>query len=426
MTGRRGASAAAVQAILAFVVPAACSSVSHPAGEPVVRDSAGIRIIESSAPMLPPEKRWSVGSEPLVEIGANEADSMQILNQVEAAIRLGDGGIVVANSAPPALRWYDQNGAFLLGAGRYGQGPGEFDGGEGTIWIHSLWLLSGDSIATWEHSRRRMQVFDPQGRYVRSVVIDLPPGMHRLAYPQMAGRMAGRFVAFLLDERTAEGALGSLRRDSVAFILYTSEGRFAKRIDRLPGFTRYIGEIPDRMGRKLRTVLSPPFAPSFAAWPQGDRFFYGDTERGEVAVYDTTGTLRQLVRRQGPRRAVTPEMIEQFRKSRLATVGTDPARLRQFEEQFRAVPFPDTLPAYRSFRVDRSGMLWVQEYQPRGAPSVTWSVFDPDGRWTTDVTVPGSWEILDIGRDYLLTRETNELDVERVRMYRLTRNPPTG
>jgi hypothetical protein len=69
-------------------------------------------------------------------------------------------------------------------------------------------------------------------------------------------------------------------------------------------------------------------------------------------------------------------------------------------------------------------MLWVQEYQPRGAPSVTWSVFDPDGRWITEVTVPGSWEILDIGRDYLLTRETNELDVERVRMYRLTRDPP--
>jgi hypothetical protein len=420
----RASAVPAIGLILLAVAIPACSPRTEEGGGVTVRDSAGIRVVESSAPLLPPGTGWSVGREPLAEIGGNEADTTQTLHWVEGAVRLGNGQIVVANAAPPALRWYDSTGSFLHGAGRYGQGPGEFDGGEGSIAIYAMWRLPGDSIGTWEHSRRRMQVFDPRGEYARSVVIELPPGMPERAYPQISGRIAGGFVAYLLDERTADGPLGVVRRDSAAFLLYTSEGRFAKRIGRLPALTRYISEMRSPRGETFRVAVPPPFAVSFAAWPHGDRFYYGNTERYEVAMYDSSGALRMLIRRPASRRPITPQVIEQFRQSRLATVGSDPARLRQFEEDFRAVPFPDSMPAYRSFRVDREGMLWVREYQAPGAPSLAWSVFDAEGRWVTDVTVPGSWQILDIGRDFILTLETNELDVQRVRMYRLTRDAP--
>ncbi len=406
----------------AAAMTAACSSDASQVSPNNSRDSAGIRIIESSAPIVTTSGAWTISPTPVIEIGANELDSTQTLDRVEGAVRLSDGNIVISNGAAPALRWYDTKGAFVQGAGRFGQGPGEFDSGEGGIWIYAVWALPGDSVATWEHSRRRMQVFDPKGRYVRAVVIDLPPNMPPAAYPQISGRTTDGLLAMLLDERVEDGPLGVVKRDSAAFLRYTADGKFARQLVRLPGFVHYTAEIKrPGMSQPFRAALSPPFSPVLATWPDGDQFYYSDSERYEIAVYDSTGVVRALIRRLGPRRAVTSEIIGQYRQTRLAAAGDNPERRRDTEEMLKTLPFPDSLPALRRLRVDREGMLWVQEYSLPGKTSVLWSVFDKEGRWLTDVSIPTAWQIQDIGRDYIITIETTELDVERVRMYSLMR-----
>jgi hypothetical protein len=378
--------------------------------------------VESAEPLLAAGAAWSISTTPGVEIGVTDGDSTQTLDGVEGALRLSDGRIVIANGANPILRWYDPRGTYLHGTGRYGQGPGEFDGGEGAAWIYALWALPGDSIATWEHSRRKMQVFDPQGQYKRAVTIDLPPNMPPAAYPQASGPIAGGLIAILHPEReeVPGDPLGVVRRDSAAFLRYSGDGKFARELARLPGYVQYLGEFQNR-GRAVRAVMRPPFSASFVASPNGDRFYYGDTERYEIAVYDTSGTVRTLIRRPGSRRPVTPRLIDQHRQRQLGLAGNDPVRRRDTERHLEATPFPDSLPAYRRLRIDREGMMWVQEYDLPGATSVSWSVFASDGRWITDVAVPVKWRIVDIGRDYILTVESDELGVERVRMYALTR-----
>ncbi|MGH7467631.1 MAG: hypothetical protein ACRENP_06545 [Longimicrobiales bacterium] len=140
---------------LSLAVVAACGSDASPAGF-TERDSSGIRIAENRGA---PAQTWTVTAEPLVEIGAVEGDTTQLFHNVSGALVVGDR-IVIAHGAAPLLRWFDREGKFVQGAGRTGGGPGEFQGLEGGGRVWALWPLGPDSIATWEHSPRRMQVFD--------------------------------------------------------------------------------------------------------------------------------------------------------------------------------------------------------------------------------------------------------------------------
>jgi hypothetical protein len=67
-------------------------------------------------------------------------------------------------------------------------------------------------------------------------------------------------------------------------------------------------------------------------------------------------------------------------------------------------------------------MLWVQDYELPGSDTVTWSIFDVEGHWISELVVPRDWQVLDIGADYLLVLVEDELDIERVRKYSLDRN----
>ena len=51
-------------------------------------------------------------------------------------------------------------------------------------------------------------------------------------------------------------------------------------------------------------------------------------------------------------------------------------------------------------------------------PSV-WSVFDAQGRWLGDVTLPARFSPMDIGADYVLGVARDEDGVETVAMYTL-------
>src|SRR5687768_14568603 len=80
----------------------ACAVDARDGAGVVVRDSAGVRIVENIAPRLP-AGWWIVAREPAVEIGAAEDDSTQNLFEVQGALRLSDGRILIANAALPAL-----------------------------------------------------------------------------------------------------------------------------------------------------------------------------------------------------------------------------------------------------------------------------------------------------------------------------------
>jgi hypothetical protein len=403
--------------LIATALAAACGEAATRVEPVEVRDSAGIRIVMNNAPAS--TERWTVDAEPTVTVGGNEDDSTQTLFRVTGGVVLANERIVVTHGPAPMIRWYDGAGNYLFGAGRPGGGPGEFGSGEGA-WISTLWDIGGDSVATWEHPARRMQVFDGGGKFTRAIVLDLPPEMPVGSYPQMIGPLRNGFVTFLIPP-SQPGIVGEVTRDALTYMRYQPSGAYAGEIVRAPGFTTFTRmlELPD--GREVKVDGRPPFSEQPVAWPSGDFLIYGSNQRYELAVYDTTGALSMLIRRSLPRQALTAETIEAYKVDAMSRAPDDPATRRRWENELNSAPYPDRLPAYRRIRVDQTGTLWVNAHGMPGADSTTWSVFDADGRWLSDIVLPEAWQILDIGQDYILALTRDELDIERVQKRRLHR-----
>ena len=115
---------------LLFLAVAACGDPSPgaraPLLEPVVRDSADVRIVENPRPPSGSRLDWRVGTEPAVSIGELEGPDPYLLQWVRDALILPDGRIVVANTSTDELRVFDALGRHLETWGGSGEGPGEF------------------------------------------------------------------------------------------------------------------------------------------------------------------------------------------------------------------------------------------------------------------------------------------------------------
>ena len=381
-----------------------------------VRDSAGVTIVENGAAA---PTRWVVDSLPVLILGANEEDENQALFRVTGAVILRDGRTVVVQSSPPMLRWYDDGGQFLFGTGRPGGGPGEFGPGEGA-WIAELWVLPGDSIATWEHPARRMQVFDPSGDYVRSVVLELPAGMPERSYPQMVGRLTDGFVVSL-NTFSEPGSVGELVREPLPYHRYAADGQHLGELVTLPGLMSFTStfRFPDGQERRLRG--RPPFSKPPVTLTRGDQFYYSSSDIHEITLFDTLGSVEAFIRQSLEPVVVTSDHIETYKAFRMETAPDDPDQRRQWQESLDTAPYPPSFPSYRRFRVDRTGMVWAQRYPAPGTDASTWSVFDETGIWTADVEIPASWNIQEIGADYVLAVLRDEFDVETVHRFPLAR-----
>jgi len=104
----------------------ACSGDALLKSSTIVRDSAGVQIVETAGDVWSTPSRWVIAEEPIVRIGAAEGDDAYLFSGVRGIAALSDGRFVVANAGDQSLRWYDAEGRFLFRRGGPGQGPGEF------------------------------------------------------------------------------------------------------------------------------------------------------------------------------------------------------------------------------------------------------------------------------------------------------------
>ncbi|MEE8116503.1 MAG: hypothetical protein V3T28_05275 [Gemmatimonadales bacterium] len=72
-------------------------------------------------------------------------------------------------------------------------------------------------------------------------------------------------------------------------------------------------------------------------------------------------------------------------------------------------------------RADALGYLWVERFRRLGESQPEWLVFEPEGRWLGTVETPPGIRVTEIGAEYVLGIDRDELDVERVLLYELAR-----
>ena len=404
MAKRTGVPSRWVVVGLLAVGNAACSAGEQPRVRAVVRDSAGITIVENSVPLWRDEEEWRLTAEPVVQIGVVMGAPEYQLHNVVGATRLADGRIAVANGSSGEIRLYDPSGRFISLAGRPGEGPGEFGS------LGMLFRL-GDSLVAYDYQLRRLSIFDDEGTFARSFTLEVPPGRSGLS-PR--GALADRTLLvstiriFVHDE-----AKPGVSRDTALYLRYDFDGALVDSIGRFPGVQHLV-----RVNGEAMSVSSLPFGSRASTAIGGSGFFYGASDSYEIRRYAADGTLEMLIRRLVEPRRVTPEDVSGYKEQVLTAVG--PRNRQAAERMLAEIPFPETMPAFAQLQVDAAGNLWVEEYRsPADRHPPRWTIFDPTGQMLGTIETPDRFTIFEIGEDYVLGRWIDNFDIEYVRLYGL-------
>jgi hypothetical protein len=374
-----------------------------------VRDSAGVTIVESGR--APSRPLLTLDTSAAVDIGETlDEDPDYQLFQVASALRLSDGTIVVANRGSHQLKLYDSTGRFVRNVGRQGAGPGEFEQ------LNWMGRLPGDTIVTYDFSGRRLSRFLPDGEFAGSVTLG---GSNTSDFVFPVGMLDdGRMVVRRGAVFTAGESPSGRSRDSLMVMLAGADGIVQDTLGRFPGTESSVQQSGSGNNRMMM-VTSVPFARGTYLGVHRDAIVVATNDTYEIRLFDTTGQLRRIVRRLGEPVPVTPADVEAYRQQQLESAERSNAQFRTLiERQLADAEYPQTMPAYTSVMPDAAGRLWVRESTHMGEPP-RWAVYDPDGALMAELTVPDRFRPLDIGEDYVLGVLRDELELERVLLYRL-------
>lgn len=407
--GPRGAAASGGS--FACVLTAAAIALSGCGGESdpprtAVHDSAGVRIVENARPDSAHLPAWSVAPTPLLDIGRLDGDEAETLFRVVGAVRLSDDRVAVANSGTSEVRYYGADGRHLVSSGGKGGGPGEFER------ISALVRLGADSLAVVDPFSRRVSLLDPNGAFVREVTFDATGSPLRV----VGRRPDGAWIASQSDiVSSADIKAGPFRPDLV-FVAVRPGGAPVDTLGRFTGPERFI-HVGTTSGRITSVeITAPPFARTTTVLPGGDELFVCTQEAAQVDVYGPDGALRRIIRTGVPLRPVTDQMVEEYLDRRYADLP--PERAKEARQRAGDLPVADFVPPYGKVALDRSGDLWIQDY-PTLPHENRWTAYAADGAPLGRIDLPPDFTPHDIGADWILGRELDELEVEHVRLYEI-------
>ena len=390
-----------------FAIPlAACATDTPERRGPVVRDSAGVRIVENTTPLWQEGEGWHLSPEPVVDIGGGDREEEQLF-RVVGALRLSDDRIVVANGGTNEIRFYGPEGAFLSASGGEGEGPGEFRR------LSALRRLRGDSLFAQDGRLYRSSVFDGQGRFIRTVQPQASRGRSSIDIVFDDGMMLGSSIVRL---NVADVELG-LFRMAFTFYRFDGAGDLVDTLGVYPGLEVYMVPSQGGMPSTYRHPISR--ATYFQFLPDG--YYVADNDTYEIQKYAPEGKLQQIVRRLTAPVQVEPQHMKTLRERALAAVTNDDRR-RSTEQFYRDMPVPETFPAYGGIAVSVEGYLWVREYDLPGNEANNWAVYDAEGILQGTMGLAPRFQPLDIGPDYVLGLWRDADDVEHVRMYELVKS----
>lgn len=396
--------------LLACVVGSACAG-GDGAGDgsgssrSVVRDSAGVTIVENERPPLDSRLGWRVGEAPAVTIGSPTGDPAYELFRVGGATRLSDGRIVVANAGSGELRVFDSDGVHLESWGGQGDGPGEF----GAMAPASVERWAGDSLMAREPFQRRLSVFSAGGTFGRAFRLQ---GRYASAVGQLPD---GRILARTLTSYSG-GTPGTseLTRPDLEYGILEADGSVHRDLGAYTGSELYVATTAERTFPRAY-----PFARRAFAFAWGDLIVITTNDRYEIRSYRADGSLARIVRRDHEARAPTRADLRDY------VARQNPDRPEALDA-VADMPLVEAFPAFGRVFVDRLGHLWVEEYRLPGEEHRLWTVFDPDGRILGLVEMPGSFDVTEIGEAYILGTREDALEIEYVDLWPLDRSGRTS
>ncbi len=347
---------------------------------------------------------WQVGSDPVVLIGASPVTPEAALHGVLGAIRLADGGTVVADGGLGSSRLsrFGPDGSYERSMGGEGDGPGEFR------WITSIASSDDDSVFVFDGQSQRLTVFGPDGRLSRTVNVQDEVRTDGTRFRTLLPVEGELWMARELGSPVWAGT-PTVRYDTIAAGVVDWTLRTFRPLTSLPGPMSTTVEIGGR-----RLLGSPAFAPypSVATW--GRCIFTTTGATQSISVHTVDGDLVRTLNGPGDLRGVTPDHLDALLADRLRLAQPDDESM--IRASHREAARMTHLPYYHQMTVDAWGHLWLQEYAPPRGPGPRWYVMSQAGESLGEVEWPKPIDVFAIDEAGVLGRTRGELDEERIEL----------
>lgn len=398
----------------------------------VIRDSAGVTVVENA----PLDENGQVGvgpgadglrlaASPALEIGSVSGEGPEAFHRIQGAVRLSDGRIAVADGGSGEIRIFGPDGEHIRSVGGPGGGPGEFTPSfGGATGLVALEGTAGDTLRAYDMMASRVTVFAPDGSFVRTVSLASPPGPLGSRPGPVGWLEDGTFVARARrtdGQEIPRSPEGTIHRSVETLVFYGPGGEVRDTVGRFAGDEEFLAiSRPDDSGQISIGTTAVPFARSLAAAAGPARVAATPTERRAIRVFRADGRLERIVLHGRRPKPVDGDRWEAWVERYLASVEEE-SRRRRLRNQFRRMPRPATAPAIGRVLLDRRGRLWVRDFRPltREDRSSRWTVHDRRGRRRAAVELPARFRPTDIGPDWVMGVWEDELEVQRVRLYEL-------
>lgn len=370
---------------------AACGEGSAEAAGADGRDSIRVRVVEHPASAWDQAPVWTLDAEPMLSIGMEDGPPEYELANVTGALRLEDGTVVVASAISGEIRFYDAAGVHLRSVGRRGGGPGEYRN------VSIISPYGADSLLVWDTMLRRGTLLGRDGTLGRT-----------FSAPDVSGDILPRGV-FGDGSLVGQVSVG-FRRGDLPNGVVRHEAEYIRFWPSGPADTLARLFAEEGYSSPGAYYYGLPFARKAVVAAAGEHLHYGSSDGYEIRTYTLSGDLARIIRSD----RATPISRRDIARALERAGGRS-------REAFSKLSYQETMPAYADMKVDAAGNLWVADYlgpgEDKGAQQ--WTIFGPQGELRGTFTAPPRFKLHDIGRDYVLANVRDELDVERVVLYRL-------
>lgn len=382
--------------------------------EGVVRDSAGVEIVENTGHgVWNGTDAWTV--EPDLVIGTAEGEAEYQFGSIVGVDVGADGRIYVIDQQASEVRVFDPEGRFIARMGRAGSGPGELSQAAGPVFVGV-----GDTIAVADVMNQRISWYDDQGTPLGSHPLPMTEGIPTRWMKTADGYVIQQAMIMAFPGQAAVEPKNLLLRRHVS-------GALADTLLEMPA-----GRTMD-FGGGEPTITLFESEPMWTTDPLG-RLVYGNNSEYRLQVQDAAGALERVVSRPGPRQPLTESDQVEFRRAVEEAWGRAgmPPEARQMMAS--ALRFARYYPAYANLLGGPEGTIWVQsvqtpetvkeqgvtfDIQDIGGPA--WDVFDADGRFLGVVDMPVRFTPFLFHGDDVYGMQRDDLDVQYVARLNLRR-----
>ena len=370
---------------------AACADA--PSEQTIVSDSAGIRVVSNPAPDTP--LAWTFT--PTLTLGGDEDGPESFFSVNERTVGVDSAGLIyVLDTDEHRLLVFAGDGSHLRTLGREGEGPGEI------AWPIRLSVKPDGTALIDDIGRGRVHGFDAEGT---------PLDTHEELVPNNRRIWGGEGYY---------SAISTIEDDHMLYRFLRVVGADTTELARLTSPATGVVEL-ESCGMAL-SGMSPLFSPNIVWDAWSDRAVAREGTAYQVDVFD------EGIRVARYRRSIEPvEANRDLAKRELGEgmrmMSSAGVRECAWDEVVEKRGFAELVPAIRTLRVGPDGRIWVSRGGPRSEPTPT-DVLAADGSYigTLPADVPFPIGFLPDGR--LLATERDELEVERLVVYRIDETPP--